>query len=93
MTEAPAYPGLGSPCNGCGRCCIQRPCRLARDYAGVREGPCPILVRVGAAWRCGLTIKPHSYVTGLHGKAFADNALAPIFAEMLGIGRGCDADI
>ncbi|AMJ59390.1 hypothetical protein AXW83_02895 [Bosea sp. PAMC 26642] len=66
---------------------------MARDYAGVREGPCPVLIREGDAWRCGLTIAPHRYVVGLQSKPFADAALAPMFAEMLGIGRGCDAEI
>jgi hypothetical protein len=37
--NAPAYPGHGQPCNGCGQCCIIKPCQLARDLAGVREGP------------------------------------------------------
>lgn len=91
--NAPPYPGFGKPCNGCGQCCIIHPCRLARDLAGVREGPCPILTRDGDGWRCGLTIDPHRYVAGLAGKPFADTILAPLFAEALGIGRGCDAEI
>lgn len=45
--NAPAYPGHGRPCNGCGQCCIIKPCQLARDLAGVREGPCPILTKDG----------------------------------------------
>lgn len=91
--SAPAYPGMGNPCNGCGQCCVIYPCALARDLAGVREGPCPILMREGDIWRCGLTIEPHRFVVGLAGKPFADKALAPLLAEALGIGRGCDAEI
>lgn len=91
--DAPTYPGFGKTCNGCGQCCIIEPCQLARDYAGVREGPCPVLVREGTAWRCGLTIEPHRHMPGLAGKPFADAVLAPMFSEALGIGRGCDAEM
>lgn len=91
--NAPAYPGHGQPCNGCGRCCIIHPCQLARDLAGVREGPCPILTKDGDTWRCGLAIDPHRHVIGLADKPFSDPVLAPLFVEALGIGRGCDADL
>jgi hypothetical protein len=44
-------------------------------------------------WRCGLTIDPHRHVIGLADKPFCRPVLAPLFAEALGIGRGCDADL
>ena len=88
---APSYPGYGRPCNGCGLCCIASPCGLARDYAGVREGPCPCLERDGDRWRCGLVVNPHKHVIDLRGKPWADEVIGPLFAQMLGIGRGCDA--
>lgn len=90
---AAIYPGLGAACNGCGQCCIERPCGLARDFAGVVEGPCPCLIRDESAWRCGLVVEPHRHVIGMSEKPFADAILGPMFAEMLGVGKGCDADL
>ena len=87
------YPGYGAACNGCGACCIAMPCQLARDHVGVVEGPCPCLVKHDDRFLCGLVLEPHRYVIGLSEKPFADAILGPAFAAMLGVGKGCDADI
>lgn len=90
---APAYPGFGNPCNGCGQCCIERPCDLARDLAGVFEAPCPCLIDQGDRKSCGLVVEPHKHIPALSGKPWAADFVGGMISQALGIGRGCDAEI
>jgi hypothetical protein len=84
--------GRERPCNGCGLCCKQRPCALARSLAGVFEGPCPCLEKEDGRWWCGLVRNPHKHIPGLASKPWGDEALAPMIHQALGIGRSCDAE-
>ena len=83
----------GQSCNGCGYCCATRPCGLAREHlAGVdggHEGPCPALECEDGRFRCGLVRHASRYMTLPND--WADPALGTLFAEALGVGRGCDA--
>ncbi|WP_147019947.1 hypothetical protein [Methylorubrum extorquens] len=97
----PVKPAFGSPCNGCGYCCAQEPCAVAREFVGAGEdGPCPALEREDGRFVCGMIVRPIFYIgraAGLDGAADAapsaeDAAIGGQIAEALGAGRGCDAD-
>ncbi len=72
---APEKPEEGAPCNGCGFCCAADPCGLAVEFDA------------GRFW-CGLVRNPSSY---LDTPAFGNHMLGAIFAQALGVGRGCDS--
>ncbi|WP_299146731.1 hypothetical protein [uncultured Comamonas sp.] len=38
--NAPPKPPVGSPCNGCGLCCLAEPCPLGMLYSRRTTGPC-----------------------------------------------------
>lgn len=97
----PVKPPTGSPCNGCGWCCAEEPCGIAREFIGARsEGPCPALERQGGRFVCGMIVRPLVYLgraAGLDGAAEAepgeaDAMIGSQIAEALGAGRGCDAE-
>lgn len=65
--SGPAKPAHGSPCNGCGVCCVAEPCLLALDFvpagrlAAAVGAPCPALEwGEGRAW-CGLVSNPEKH--------------------------------
>lgn len=104
IPAGPAKPAWGSPCNGCGLCCVAVPCRLALSYAdGVRLGqPCPALEWDGERAFCGLVRRPFHHSTELRGiPALAAAAGVPevteedvraVMADILGgIGGSCDS--
>lgn len=82
-------PAFGSPCNGCGLCCIVSPCQLAVEYLGATD-KCPALERSGDRYSCGLVTDP-----ARHLGVFPESGpmLSRMFGEMLGVGRGCDASL
>jgi hypothetical protein len=86
---APEKPAEGHPCNGCGMCCAAEPCGIAVEFLGATEGPCPAMQFEGGRFWCGMTRTPGAYMGA---PDFADGILGPMFAEALGIGRGCDSD-
>ncbi len=66
---APAKPALGTPCNGCGLCCLAEPCPVGMVVSRKRRGPCAALRWVdtsspatptggASAYRCGLIVAP-----------------------------------
>jgi hypothetical protein len=77
VLQKPAY---GQPCNGCGWCCQQELCQLARNCFGEDyPAPCPVLVvRDGRHW-CGMVEEAdrHNVSFGAH------------WRWMLGMGVGC----
>jgi hypothetical protein len=79
-------PPEGTPCNGCGMCCQEQACMLSREYLDSSVAPCIALQFDGRLYRCGLVANPGRYL-GTPG--WGDPALSPLFAEALGIGRGC----
>lgn len=82
-------PPHGSPCNGCGGCCIDQRCPLAAKLFGP-GARCPALEPAFPAFTCGLVAHPERYapdVVARHGAEAARDA-----ALMLtGAGLGCDA--
>lgn len=87
----PVKPPFGSPCNGCGWCCASEPCGIAREFIGAdSKGACPALEREGGRFVCGMIVRPSHYLGLGHG--WSDEILAPMIADALGAGRGCDAE-
>ena len=86
-------PAFGAPCNGCGWCCWATACAIAiQHFAGARaDEPCPALEFEDGRSRCGLVRRPGHYLGLPH--AWADEHLGATVAELLGVGRGCDAAI
>lgn len=84
--DRPAY---GSPCNGCGECCIDTPCPLAQHLFGLAEGPCPALIDHGDSYGCGVVETPRRYAPtkcARHGAG----VMSRCAAAMIGTGCGCD---
>lgn len=73
-------PPFGSPCNGCGLCCMAEVCAIGRMAFPDAPAPCPALRFNGKMHRCSLV--------EFEGEA----GIEPIFAEALGIGKGCCSD-
>lgn len=85
---APAKPLYGSPCNGCGLCCVMEQCPLSIEVFGPHS-LCPALEELPAGgFTCGLIARPRVY---LETKApeLAD-LLGEAFGVILGAGTGCD---
>lgn len=94
----PIKPEFGAPCNGCGFCCEQEPCKLAIEHLDhSREGPCRALEPVeSGGYRCGLLENPMKYIAPQmaddpEAVAYGRRELSPKFAFLLGIGAGCDS--
>lgn len=82
-------PPHGSPCNGCGGCCVDQRCPLSAHLFGP-GGQCPALEMRFPAFTCGLVNRPERYapeVTDRHG---IDAARRAAFT-LVGAGFGCDA--
>lgn len=100
----PAKPFSGEPCNGCGYCCTASPCQLAIDYLHCSQGPCVALETKDGRTHCGFVRNPLGYLfdtekrqsEGMAKDAAPDldaaRALSDTIAQVLGIGRGCDAE-
>jgi hypothetical protein len=99
--EAPAKPAFGTPCNGCGVCCLAEPCPLGMVLSGKRRGACEALVWVaaGSQYRCGALEEPqvvlHKALPGLlQGLA---RPLAPLLKRLahrwIAAGVGCDCKL
>ena len=74
-------PKHGSPCNGCGVCCVASRCQVGRVLFG-EGGRCPALVQTGeVTYGCGV-------VQEIEDAELRDAALLLIRA-----GEGCDARI
>ena len=97
-------PKFGEPCNGCGYCCTEEPCGLAKEFLLCTKGPCVALEYENGQARCGMVRDPLGYLwravhpgatesTESTGAVAAVNkTLGTQIATALGIGRGCDAD-
>ena len=88
MKQIPDYPGYGSPCNGCGQCCIDQPCLVSRQYDLWRPWPkrgCIALkFRAGRYW-CEMAITPKNVSRKFN------NSAKHIIKDALGIIGKCDA--
>lgn len=79
-------PAYGSPCNGCGRCCIDQLCPLGELLFTSTGAPCPALLREnGGRLVCGLVKDPNSFRKG------DPILLASAAATLIGAGIACDA--
>jgi hypothetical protein len=58
--DAPAKPGTGQACNGCGVCCAAEPCPLGVLVSGRRHGACKALLwsEAEGRYRCGMVSAP-----------------------------------
>jgi hypothetical protein len=88
--QAPAYPGYGQACNGCGLCCLWRPCPLGVAITRRVRGPCRALVwsPLSNAYRCGLLTSPRSFVRWLPARL-----VQRIARRWIAAGAGCDAQL
>lgn len=84
-------PKLGTPCNGCGACCIAEPCEIAREALGAVSGRCPALEIEGGRAYCGMVRHPARYMFGEEAPESETGGVSVLFAAALGLGHGCDA--
>ena len=98
---APPKPPEGSPCNGCGVCCLSAPCPLGMVLSGRRTGTCIALRWDDGSqiYRCGAISEPQAVLRDrlpglLHPLA---SALAPLLAgaarRWVAAGSGCDSSL
>jgi hypothetical protein len=78
--QAPAKPGVGAACNGCGVCCLAEPCPVGMLVSGRVRGACSALRWDDAArrYRCGLM-------------ASSRPLLSRLATRWIAAGRGCDS--
>ncbi|MEI6025151.1 MAG: hypothetical protein WCT47_00435 [Betaproteobacteria bacterium] len=88
--QAPAYPGYGQACNGCGLCCLWRPCPLGVAITRKVRGPCRALVwsPLSHAYRCGLLTSPRRFVRWLPA-----SLVQRVARRWIAAGAGCDAEL
>lgn len=98
---APRKPPEGSPCNGCGVCCLSAPCPLGIVLSGRQHGACAALRWDGAAkiYRCGAISEPREVLRAtlpLFVRSFAP-VVAPILGRVarrwVAAGIGCDSSL
>ena len=87
---APAQPGPGEPCNGCGTCCAAEPCPLGMLLSRRRHGACAALAwsEPEARYHCGALAEPGRWLPLLPpawGRVLAKRWIAA--------GMGCDATL
>lgn len=85
-------PKLHEPCNGCGMCCTVEPCQLAREMLDCTVGPCIAMEFDSEKYICGLVKRPAWYMFKEDRPESETGPISVMFANALGIGRGCDAD-
>ncbi|WP_431287293.1 hypothetical protein [Roseateles chitinivorans] len=95
--EAPPKPAVGTPCNGCGVCCLAEPCPLGMLVSLKREGACRALQwsENDRQYRCGMLVHPTRYV-GLRTfkpEGLVNRLIRRYARRMIAAGIGCDADI
>lgn len=76
----PEKPIYGSPCNGCGYCCLAETCAIGNLAFPDHGGVCPALVMDEGRFFCGIVLAEQA--AGIEPKVY----------EALGIGRGCCSD-
>ncbi len=83
-------PRHGTPCNGCGLCCLATVCSVGRQVLGRDDGPCPALRWHDGKSSCGLVVDPAAYRPDA-ASAHTTGAMGRAAALMIGAGDGCDA--
>lgn len=91
--SAPAKPPEGTPCNGCGLCCLIEPCPLGMIVSRRRRGACIALCWSPAdgRYQCGMVIDPGTVTGWTH--PWAARALAALAHRWIAAGAGCDAGL
>lgn len=98
---APAKPGWGAPCNGCGVCCLAEPCPLGVLLSGRRHGSCRALRwdAVEQRYLCGALTDPAGVLPfanlPMPGRvqALLAKGLPKLAYRWVSAGSGCDCDI
>lgn len=74
-------------------CCRIEPCALAREAMDhPAEGPCRAIEEENGRYICGLVKRPAFYMFGEENVPESETGwLSVMFANALGIGRGCDS--
>ncbi len=93
MQAKPVKPEEGKPCNGCGLCCFNDPCGVAKQYIyGCEQvsGPCDALEWENGRYWCGMVRRPSHYMK-LPSDAF-DLATGAAVYQALGCDKGCCSD-
>lgn len=90
--HAPAKPAWGQPCNGCGVCCLARPCPVGIVLNLRVKGPCRMLRWDGeqARYLCGALLAVEA-VPGWDGRL--GRLLGRATSRWIAAGAGCDCDI
>lgn len=90
---APIQPAEGTPCNGCGVCCLAEPCPLGRLISRRRHGACDALRwdETQSLYRCG-AISDADSVLGPRW-AWAAPLLRKLARRWIAAGVGCDASL
>jgi hypothetical protein len=90
---APAKPGWGQPCNGCGVCCLAEPCPVGILVSRRRTGACAALAwnEEAQRYRCGVLVDPGRFM-GLRWRP-AQQMGVRLARRMISAGSGCDCDI
>jgi hypothetical protein len=91
--EAPPKPALGTPCNGCGVCCLAEPCPLGQVISRKRSGACDALRwdAVQTIYRCGVLTNTEG-VLGPRWR-WAAPLLRRLAVRWIAAGVGCDASL
>jgi hypothetical protein len=99
--EAAPKPEPGSPCNGCGVCCLLEPCPLGKLLSDRRYGACAVLrwVEEIRQYRCGALCDPQGVLQavlprpaqGL--KPWLTPILVRLASRWIATGLGCDSTV
>jgi len=99
--QAPAKPALGTPCNGCGLCCLVAPCPLGILLSRRRRGACAALrwESVSATYQCGAIVQPQQVLlAALPPMArrlapWLSRGLRRLAPRWIAAGKGCDSSL
>lgn len=88
--SAPDKPAEGQACNGCGVCCAQETCPVARLRYLKSTGPCPALEWSATDHRyfCGLLSRPGHHLPFLPQPV--RQLARPLLMRWIAAGKGCD---
>lgn len=94
---APAQPRWGEPCNGCGVCCLLRPCPVGIVLSRRLKGPCAALRWDESATRylcsaLGDFRSPDAPDKGDDSARWSERLRRSVARRLIAAGEGCDCD-